>query len=72
VVNQLGEATGGPQVYEGASMKTAHATLGITVADFNAFVEDLVTTLDAAAVPAAEQQQLLALLSPMQSDIVTA
>jgi hemoglobin len=72
VVNQLGEATGGPQVYEGASMADAHAGLNITVADFNAFVEDLVLTLDAAGVPAAEKQELLDLLAPMQSDIVTA
>jgi hemoglobin len=72
VVNQLGQATGGPQVYEGASMRTAHEGLGITVADFNAFVEDLVLTLDNAGVPAPEKQELLDLLAPMQSDIVTA
>ena len=72
VVAQLGEATGGPQKYTGRDMKTAHAGLEIKVADFNAFVEDLVATLDAAKVPKAEQDELLAILGPMQTDIVTA
>lgn len=72
VVNQLGQATGGPQKYTGRDMKTAHAGLGITMADFNAFVEDLTKTLTAAGVPAQEQQELLSALAPMQADIVTA
>lgn len=72
VVLLLDQATGGPQKYTGPDMETVHAGLKITVADFNAFVEDLVKTLDAANVPAAEKQELLNLLAPMQPAIVTA
>jgi hemoglobin len=72
VVNQIGEASGGPEVYTGGTMQAVHEGLGITVADFNAFVEDLVATLDELNVPEAEQQELLDVLAPMQTDIVEA
>ena len=71
-VEQIGEATGGPEVYTGRSMVEAHAGLGITVADFNALVEDLVLSLDAFEVPEAEKSELLDALGPMQPEIVTA
>jgi hemoglobin len=71
LVEQIGEATGGPEVYSGRSMVEAHAGLGISVADFNALVEDLVASLDEFAVPEAEKTELLNALGPMQTDIVT-
>jgi hemoglobin len=52
-------------------MKTAHAGMGITDADFNALVEDLVATLDKFKVPEKEKGELLGLLGPMKKDIVT-
>jgi hemoglobin len=72
LVEQIGEATGGPQKYSGRDMKATHAGLEITMDDFNALVEDLVAALDSLDVPEQEQMELLALLGPMQSDIVTA
>jgi hemoglobin len=72
LIEQVGMATGGPEQYGGRTMKDAHAGLKITVADFNALVEDLVKALDAANVPAEEKTELLNLLAPLQSDIVTA
>jgi hemoglobin len=51
-------------------MKTAHKGMGITDADFNALVEDLIATLDQFKVPAQEKNELLAALGPMRSDIV--
>jgi hemoglobin len=72
LVEQIGEASGGPEVYTGRDMVEAHAGLGITVADFNALVEDLVISLDKFEVPATEKDQLLNALGPMQTDIVTA
>ena len=72
VVEQIGEASGGPQTYTGGDMKTVHAGLNITAEDFNAFVEDLVATMNELGVPQQEQNELLAVLGPMQSDIVTA
>ena len=72
LVEQIGEATGGPEVYTGRSMVEAHAGLGITVADFNALVEDLVLSLDQFEVPETEKTELLNALGPMQPEIVTA
>jgi hemoglobin len=51
-------------------MKTAHAGMGITDADFNALVENLVTTLDKFKVPEKEKGELLGALGPMRKDIV--
>ncbi len=72
LVNQIGEATGGPEKYTGRDMKTAHAGLMITKADFDALVEDLVKALDQFKVPEREKNELLGLLGPMEKDIVTA
>jgi hemoglobin len=72
LVEQIGQATGGPEVYTGGDMKTVHAGMEITQEDFNALVEDLVAALDQFDVPEAEKNELLGLLGPMQADIVTA
>lgn len=72
LVEFVDHATGGPQAYTGRDMKAAHAGMGVTVADFNALVEDLVKSLDTHKVPEAEKQELLGLLGPTQADIVTA
>jgi hemoglobin len=70
LTEQICQATGGPCTYTGRDMKTAHQGMGVTDADFNALVEDLVATLDKFQVPAQEKNELLALLGPMRSDIV--
>lgn len=44
--------------------------VGVTTGEFDAFVEDLVSTLGRFSVPAAEQAELLGLLGPMKPDIV--
>jgi hemoglobin len=64
------QATGGPCEYRGQPMKAAHAGMGITDAEFNAVVDDLVHTLEQYRVPEREKQDLLALLAPMRQDIV--
>ncbi|MGQ0383549.1 MAG: group I truncated hemoglobin [Gammaproteobacteria bacterium] len=70
LVNQIGQASGGPQQYTGRDMKTTHAGMGIDEAAFNALVEDLVKALDKFAVPQQEKDELLGLLGPMKGDIV--
>jgi len=72
LIEQVASATGGPEKYTGRTMKETHAGLKITMADFNALVEDLVKALDAANVPTQEKTELLNILGPLQSDIVTA
>jgi hemoglobin len=70
LVDQICEATGGPCQYRGRSMKEAHAGMKVTTGEFNALVEDLVATLNQFKVGSAEQDQLLAILGPLKSDIV--
>jgi hemoglobin len=70
LVNQIGQASGGPQQYAGRDMKTAHAGMGIDGPAFDALVEDLVKALDKFAVPVQEKDELLAVLGPMKGDIV--
>lgn len=70
LVNQIGQASGGPQVYTGRDMKTAHAGMGIDDPAFDALVENLVKALDKFSVPQQEKDELLAVLGPMRSDIV--
>src|SRR5437016_12582497 len=62
LVDQICEAAGGPCKYKGKDMKTAHAGMGISTADFNALVEDLVKTLNKFKVGKTEQDQLLGVL----------
>ncbi|PYR76708.1 MAG: hypothetical protein DMF87_17730 [Acidobacteria bacterium] len=70
LVDQICEASGGPCKYTGKDMKTAHQGMGISTGDFNALVEDLVGALDKFKVGAAEKNQLLGVLGPMQGQIV--
>ena len=71
LVEQICAGTGGPCAYTGRDMRTAHAGLGIGPADFDALVEDLTKTLDKFKVPKQERNELLAILGPMKSDIVS-
>jgi hemoglobin len=70
LVDQICEAAGGPCKYKGKSMKDAHKGMGISGADFNALVEDLVGALDKYKVKEADKKALLGVLGPMQKDIV--
>jgi hemoglobin len=70
LIDQICEASGGPCKYKGKDMKTAHMGMGITGADFDALVEDLVGALDHFRVGSHEKDQLLGALGPMKADIV--
>ncbi len=68
---QFTQLTGGPAVYSGRDMKTAHQSLGLRNADFNALAEDLQKAMEKNKVPVRAQNKLLAKLAPMQRQIVT-
>ena len=70
IVDQLCAATGGPCVYTGRDMKTAHAGLGITNQDWDASVKLLVATLDKFNVPAREKDEVLGAIGGLKKDIV--
>ena len=67
---QLCEITQGPCKYTGRDMKASHAKLNINDAQFNALAEDLYQAFDRVRVPYRLQNQVIALLAPMQRDIV--
>jgi hemoglobin len=68
--DQLCQLSGGPCVYKGPDMKTAHGNMDVTRANFNALVEVLQQTMDARGIPFTRQNQMLALLAPMHRDVV--
>jgi hemoglobin len=63
-------ATGGPCIYTGRDMKTAHEGLGITEEDWDRFVKITKEVLDKFKVPAREQQELMQAIAPLKSVIV--
>jgi hemoglobin len=70
LTDQLCMATGGGCTYSGKDMKTAHAGLGISNADWDALVADLGKSLNKFKVKKADQKALVALLAPMKGDVV--
>jgi len=67
---QLCELTQGPCKYTGRDMFKAHAKLNINNAQFNALAEDLYLAFDRVHVPYRLQNKVVALLAPMQRDVV--
>lgn len=70
LIDQIGEASGGPLKYKGKDMTTAHTGMNITDAQFNALVEDLVASLNYYKVPSTEQNDLLTILGGLKPQIV--
>lgn len=71
LTDQLCKVSGGPCVYDGPDMKTAHESMDIARADFNALVEVLQDAMQAQGLPFAVQNRLLARLAPMHRDVIT-
>jgi hemoglobin len=67
---QLCELAAGPCIYDGRDMRTAHAKLPITNAHFNALAEDLYIAFERVGISYSLQNEMIALLAPMQRDIV--
>ncbi len=70
IVDQLCALTGGPCYYTGRDMKTAHAGMGITQAQWDKSVTHLVATLDAFKVPQKEMDEVLSAVGKTHDDIV--
>ena len=71
LVEQLCALGGGPCVYKGADMKSSHSNLEIKKSDFHALVEVLQVSMDAKGIAFRKQNEMLALLAPMNRDIIT-
>jgi hemoglobin len=63
-------ATGGPQSYTGRDMRSVHAGMEITNAQFDAIEADLSKTLAKFDIPAKETSELMAIVEGTRKDIV--
>jgi hemoglobin len=70
LVDQICAGSGGPCQYKGKTMLEAHSGMNITNEEFTALVGDLVAALDYYQVSEKNKGDLLAILGPMQTDIV--
>jgi hemoglobin len=71
VTDYVCQAAGGPCTYKGSDMRIVHRGVHASESDFNAFVEDLQDSMDASGIPFRTQNRLLAILAPVEHDVVT-
>jgi hemoglobin len=71
-VDFIAAAAGGPTIYLGRDMKLSHKGMGITKADYAAFMRCLALTLNTFEVPEAERSEVVAFATSLESDIVEA
>jgi hemoglobin len=70
VVDQLCAASGGPCFYAGKPMKEVHALLEITPDVFDRFIGHFQATLTSFRVPSREQNEVMAALVSLKSEVV--
>lgn len=71
LVEQICNLSGGDCKYNGRSMAEAHKGLHLANVQFNALAEDLQDAMEQEHYAYSVQNRLLALLAPMQRDVVT-
>jgi len=70
LVDLVSATSGGPRKYVGRNMKTTHAGMKITEAEFDALVAVHTATLQKFKVPKAEMDELTAIILSTKADIV--
>jgi len=70
LVELVSATTGGPLKYTGRDMKSAHAGMKITDAEFDALAGHLIATLKKYKVPQAEMDELVGIVASTRKDIV--
>jgi len=65
------QALGGPQVYRGRDMKTAHAHLAVTAEDFGRVATHLAAALSEVGVPQFLVDEVISAVAPLQAQVVT-
>ena len=70
LIDLVCQASGGPCVYKGLSMKAAHQGMNLRDQDFDAVASDLQAALNKFNVPAREQGELLAVIGSLRPQIV--
>jgi len=66
----LCDKTGGPMVYRGRDMKTAHAGLQISDKEWRAMIGDLRRSMSRFSVPEEAQEDLIGIIEPTKKEIV--
>ncbi len=69
-IDYMCKITGGSHYYMGRDMKTTHAGLGITQAEWEANMRYMAEALDRYKVPQREREEVLARVVHMKEDIV--
>ena len=72
LVELVSAVTGGPLKYTGRDMKSSHAGMAITDAQFGAIAGDLVEVLNSYKVPQKEIDELIGIIATTKKDIVEA
>src|SRR3954452_7551590 len=67
----VGAALGGPEVYRGKDMRSAHARLAISAHEFGAVAGHLATSLAELGVADDVAGELLAVVGSLRADVVT-
>ena len=62
--------TGGPAKYEGRDMTTAHATMGLSDADFDSAVADVLKALDKNGIGDGEKAEVAAILESLRPAVM--
>ena len=69
-VDFIAAAAGGPTFYLGRDMSVSHEGMGITKADYAAFMRCLAVTLDMFEVPEPERSEVVAFVTSLEPEIV--
>jgi hemoglobin len=72
LIDFLCSSAGGPLYYTGRDMKVSHLGMGISEADWSAFLGHVNATLDAFRVPEAERRDVVGFIESTKRDIVEA
>lgn len=70
LIDQIGQAAGGPLEYKGLAMPAAHQGMNITSDEFNALVAELGKAMTSKGVPVAQQTEVVNILAPLKGSIV--
>lgn len=70
LIDFLCSSAGGPLLYTGRDMKTAHVGMRISESDWSRFLGHVNATLDHFAVPSRERGEVLAFIESTKADMV--
>ena len=70
VVDQLGEASGGPLTYKGMNMLVAHTNMQVTAKEFSVWRDQLAASMNSNGVSATDKAAVFVIIDKMHGDVV--